>query len=100
MDVASAEGLVAVHAVVNEERVYMLINRLKPCGGKGHSRHGHPTDGPLIKMKIFPADILGGRCVQSGAGKTGERDGVWRSAFPPATRWLNEGATGAPCCEP
>jgi ATP phosphoribosyltransferase len=34
MDVASAEGLVAVHAVVNEERVYMLINRLKRAGAK------------------------------------------------------------------
>jgi ATP phosphoribosyltransferase len=34
MDVASSEGLVAVHAVVNEERVYMLINQLKRAGAK------------------------------------------------------------------
>jgi ATP phosphoribosyltransferase len=34
MDVASNEGLVAVHAVVNEERVYMLINQLKRAGAK------------------------------------------------------------------
>jgi len=34
MDVASTEGLVAVHAVVNEERVYMLINQLKRAGAK------------------------------------------------------------------
>jgi ATP phosphoribosyltransferase len=34
MDVASDEGLVAVHAVVNEERVYMLINQLKRAGAK------------------------------------------------------------------
>ena len=34
MDVASSEGLVAVHAVVNEERVYMLINQLKHAGAK------------------------------------------------------------------
>jgi ATP phosphoribosyltransferase len=34
MDVASSEGLVAVHAVVNEERVYMLINQLKRAGAR------------------------------------------------------------------
>ena len=34
MDVASAEGLVAVHAVVNEERVYALINQLKRAGAR------------------------------------------------------------------
>jgi len=34
MDVASSEDLVAVHAVVNEERVYMLINKLKRAGAK------------------------------------------------------------------
>ena len=34
MDVASSEGLVAVHAVVNEERVYSLINALKRAGAK------------------------------------------------------------------
>jgi ATP phosphoribosyltransferase len=34
MDVASSEGLVAVHAVVDEERVYMLINQLKRAGAK------------------------------------------------------------------
>jgi ATP phosphoribosyltransferase len=34
MDVASAEDLVAVHAVVNEERVYALINALKRAGAK------------------------------------------------------------------
>lgn len=34
MDVASAEDLVAVHAVVAEERVYTLINALKRAGAK------------------------------------------------------------------
>jgi len=34
MDVASDENLVAVHAVVNEERVYQLINQLKQAGAK------------------------------------------------------------------
>ena len=34
MDVASSEDLVAVHAVVNEERVYSLINALKRAGAK------------------------------------------------------------------
>lgn len=34
MDVASSEGLVAVHAVVNEERVYTLISQLKRAGAK------------------------------------------------------------------
>jgi ATP phosphoribosyltransferase len=34
MDVASSEGLVAVHAVVDEERVYMLINQLRRAGAK------------------------------------------------------------------
>lgn len=34
MDVASTEDLVAVHAVVNEERVYTLINALKRSGAK------------------------------------------------------------------
>ncbi len=34
MDVASNENLVAVHAVVNEERVYSLINSLKRAGAK------------------------------------------------------------------
>jgi ATP phosphoribosyltransferase len=34
MDVASSEGLVAVHAVVNEERVYSLINQLRRAGAK------------------------------------------------------------------
>ena len=34
MDVASSEGLVAVHAVVNEERVYMLISQLRRAGAK------------------------------------------------------------------
>jgi ATP phosphoribosyltransferase len=34
MDVASSEGLVAVHAVVNEERVYALISQLKRAGAK------------------------------------------------------------------
>lgn len=34
MDVASSEDLVAVHAVVNEERVYALINALKRAGAK------------------------------------------------------------------
>jgi len=34
MDVASTEDLVAVHAVVNEERVYTLINALKRAGAR------------------------------------------------------------------
>ena len=34
MDVASSEGLVAVHAVVSEERVYTLINQLRRAGAK------------------------------------------------------------------
>lgn len=34
MDVASSEDLVAVHAVVSEERVYSLINALKRAGAK------------------------------------------------------------------
>jgi ATP phosphoribosyltransferase len=34
MDVASSEDLVAVHAVVSEERVYALINALKRAGAK------------------------------------------------------------------
>jgi ATP phosphoribosyltransferase len=34
MDVASTEDLVAVHAVVSEERVYTLINSLKRAGAK------------------------------------------------------------------
>jgi ATP phosphoribosyltransferase len=34
MDVASKEDLVAVHAVVNEERVYTLINALRHAGAK------------------------------------------------------------------
>jgi ATP phosphoribosyltransferase len=34
MDVASTENLVAVHAVVNEERVYSLINSLKRAGAR------------------------------------------------------------------
>ena len=34
MDVASSENLVAVHAVVDEERVYSLINALKRAGAK------------------------------------------------------------------
>jgi ATP phosphoribosyltransferase len=34
MDVASAEDLVAVHAVVDEERVYALINALRRAGAK------------------------------------------------------------------
>jgi ATP phosphoribosyltransferase len=34
MDVASNENLVAVHAVVDEERVYTLINALKRAGAK------------------------------------------------------------------
>jgi ATP phosphoribosyltransferase len=34
MDVASSENLVAVHAVVNEERVYSLINALRRAGAK------------------------------------------------------------------
>jgi ATP phosphoribosyltransferase len=34
MDVASTENLVAVHAVVNEERVYCLINALRRAGAK------------------------------------------------------------------
>ncbi|MFA6333441.1 MAG: ATP phosphoribosyltransferase [Methanoregula sp.] len=34
MDVASSEDLVAVHAVVNEERVYTLINALRRAGAK------------------------------------------------------------------
>ncbi|MCX6682805.1 MAG: ATP phosphoribosyltransferase [Methanoregula sp.] len=34
MDVASTEDLVAVHAVVNEERIYTLINALKRSGAK------------------------------------------------------------------
>jgi ATP phosphoribosyltransferase len=34
MDVASSEGLVAVHAVVSEERVYTLINKLRRAGAK------------------------------------------------------------------
>ena len=34
MDVASNENLVAVHAVVNEERVYSLINSLRRAGAK------------------------------------------------------------------
>jgi len=78
MDVASSEGLVAVHAVVNEERVYMLINQLKRAGSKRYPRDGHSTDDPLIKMKIFPAvDILGGRCVQlvQGNGRARQRTG-------------------------
>ncbi|MCK8517747.1 ATP phosphoribosyltransferase [Methanoculleus sp. 7T] len=34
MDVASDENLVAVHAVVTEDRVYQLINQLKRAGAK------------------------------------------------------------------
>jgi ATP phosphoribosyltransferase len=34
MDVASTEDLVAVHAVVSEERVYTLINSLRRAGAK------------------------------------------------------------------
>ncbi|TAJ44609.1 ATP phosphoribosyltransferase [Methanofollis fontis] len=34
MDVASHDGLVAVHAVVAEERVYQLITRLKQAGAR------------------------------------------------------------------
>ena len=34
MEVASSENLVAVHAVVNEERVYSLITSLKRAGAK------------------------------------------------------------------
>ena len=34
MDVASDENLVAVHAVVKEDRVYQLINQLKQAGAK------------------------------------------------------------------
>ena len=34
MDVASTQDLVAVHAVVSEERVYALINALKQAGAK------------------------------------------------------------------
>jgi ATP phosphoribosyltransferase len=34
MEVASREDLVAVHAVVAEERVYQLINLLKRAGAK------------------------------------------------------------------
>ncbi len=34
MEVASSENLVAVHAVVSEERVYCLINALKQAGAK------------------------------------------------------------------
>ncbi|MEN6442376.1 MAG: ATP phosphoribosyltransferase [Methanoregula sp.] len=34
MEVASTEDLVAVHAVVNEERVYALINSLKRAGAR------------------------------------------------------------------
>jgi ATP phosphoribosyltransferase len=34
MDVASTEDMVAVHAVVNEERVYTLINALKRAGAR------------------------------------------------------------------
>ena len=34
MEVASSENLVAVHAVVNEERVYSLINSLRRAGAK------------------------------------------------------------------
>jgi len=34
MDVASTEDMVAVHAVVNEERVYALINSLKRAGAR------------------------------------------------------------------
>ncbi|NLA39027.1 MAG: ATP phosphoribosyltransferase [Methanomicrobiales archaeon] len=34
MDVASDENLVAVHAVVKEDRVYQLINQLKRAGAK------------------------------------------------------------------
>lgn len=34
MEVASSDDLVAVHAVVSEERVYRLINRLKRAGAR------------------------------------------------------------------
>jgi len=34
MDVASDESLVAVHAVVDEERVYQLITRLRNAGAR------------------------------------------------------------------
>ena len=34
MEVASREDLVAVHAVVSEERVYGLITRLKRAGAR------------------------------------------------------------------
>jgi ATP phosphoribosyltransferase len=34
MEVASCEDLVAIHAVVNEERVYGLIKRLKRAGAR------------------------------------------------------------------
>ncbi|HNO07505.1 MAG TPA: ATP phosphoribosyltransferase, partial [Methanoregulaceae archaeon] len=34
MEVASSDDLVAVHAVVSEDRVYRLINRLKRAGAR------------------------------------------------------------------
>jgi ATP phosphoribosyltransferase len=34
MDVASSDDLVAVHAVVDEERIYRLITQLKRAGAK------------------------------------------------------------------
>jgi len=34
MDVASSADMVAVHAVVDEEKVYQLINRLKQAGAR------------------------------------------------------------------
>jgi len=92
MDVASSEGSpLPVHAVVNEERVYMLINQLKRASKRLSSLMAIQRMTRWIKMKIFPAvDILGGRCVQPGAGKTGERDSV-RDPLSCAMRWLDEG---------
>jgi ATP phosphoribosyltransferase len=34
MEVASSEDLVAVHVVVEEERIYRLISRLRKAGGR------------------------------------------------------------------
>ena len=70
------------------------------CRGKGYPRHGHPTDDPLILMKIFPAvDILGGKCVQLVQGKR-ESATAYGDPLSCATRWLERGCNGPPCREP
>ena len=92
MEVASTEDLVAVHAVVSEERVYSLINALKRAGAKRHPCHGDPADDPLIMHEIFPAvDILGDTCVQLVQGKR-ESATSFGDPLSCADRWIDDGA--------